>query len=176
MSEDRVGGVTLGGRPLTVRGPLLQRGDAAPPFSLPASDFRPVSLADYDGKVRLISVVGSVDTGLCDAQTRRFNEEAAALGDEVVILTVSADLPFALGRWCGAAGVDRVIMLSDHMDMRFGDAYGTHVLESRLEQRSIFVVGRDGRIAYVEYVPDIDQHPDYEAALAAARDALAAEA
>lgn len=170
---DRPGGVTLGGRPLTVRGPLLQPGDEAPKFSLPANDFRPVSLADYDGKVRLISVVGSVDTGLCDAQTRRFNEEAAALGDDVVIFTISVDLPFALSRWCGAAGVEHVITLSDHYDMRFGDAYGTHVVESRMEQRSIFVVDREGRISYVEYVPDIDLHPDYEAALAAARQALA---
>jgi thiol peroxidase len=170
--EDRVGAVTLGGRPLTVRGPVLEPGDVAPEFRLTAVDFSPVTLADSAGKVRLISVVGSLDTGLCDAQTRRFNEEAASLGEDVAVLTVSVDLPFAQSRWCGAAGVEQVVTLSDHYDMNFGDAYGTHVLESRMEQRSIFVVDRDGVLAYVEYVPDIDQHPDYEAALAATRAVL----
>jgi thiol peroxidase len=107
---------------------------------------------------------------LCDLQTRRFNEEAAKLGDDVVILTVSADLPFAQKRWCGAAGVDRVITLSDHRDMNFGNAYGTHVKELRLEQRSVFVVDSEGIVRYTEYVPEIGQHPDYEAALAAVRE------
>ncbi len=172
---DRFGAVTLAGNSLTVRGPVLQPGDPAPNFRLTAGDWRPVTLGDSAGMVRLISVVGSLETDICDAQTRRFNEEASALGDEVMILTVSADLPFTLNRWCGAAGVDRVLALSDHMAMSFGDAYGTHIVESRTEQRSIFVVDRENTVSYVEYVPDIDLHPDYEAALTAVRQALAAD-
>jgi len=116
-----------------------------------------------------IRVVQSLDTGVCDLQTRRFKEEAAGLGEDVVVLTVSADLPFAQARWCGAAGVDRVITLSDHRDMAFGNAYGTHVKELRLEQRSVFVVDKGGIVRYVEYVPEIGQHPNYEAALATVR-------
>ena len=124
-------------------------------------------LGSTQGKVRLVSVVPSIDTGICDAQTRRFNEEAATLGDGVVILTVSTDLPMAQARWCGAAGVDRVQMLSDHLDMSFGKAFGTAIDDLRLEQRSIFIIDADDMVRYVEYVPEIAQHPDYEAALAA---------
>ncbi|MCA9924387.1 MAG: thiol peroxidase [Anaerolineales bacterium] len=169
MSVGRYGAVTSRGKPLTVLGEPVQVGDKAPDFKLVANDASKVTLADSAGKVRLISVVPSLDTGICDAQTRRFNEEAAALGDKVVILTVSADLPAAQRRWCGAAGVDRVQTLSDHMDMNFGDAYGTHVAEIRLEQRSVFVVDEHDMVQYVEYVPEIGQHPDYEAALTAVR-------
>ena len=111
----------------------------------------------------------SLFTGICDAQTRRFNEEAANLGDGVVILTVSSDFPTAQANWCGAAGVDKVQTLSDHMDMNFGDAYGTHVVERRWEQRSIFVVDADDVVRYVEYVPEIAQFPDYDSALTAVR-------
>lgn len=169
MTTERPNAVTLRGEPRTVIGPALKPGDKAPDFELLANDLSEVTLADSAGKVRLISVVHSLDTGICDAQTRRFNEEAASFGDDVVILTVSVDLPFAQKRWCGAAGVDQVETLSDHRDMNFGDAYGTHVKELRLEQRAIFIVDRDGIIRYVEYVPEIGQHPDYEAALAAVR-------
>ncbi|MFQ5612118.1 MAG: thiol peroxidase [Anaerolineae bacterium] len=169
MTTERANGVTFQGNPLTVKGDQLKVGDKAPDFSLLGNDLSQVSLADSAGKVRLISVVTSLDTGICDAQTHRFNEEAASLGDEVVILTVSADLPFAQARWCGAAGVDRVQTLSDHRDMGFGDAYGTHVKELRLEQRSVFVVDGEGIVRYAEYVPEIAQHPDYEAALAAVK-------
>ena len=116
-----------------------------------------------------MSVVPSIDTGICDAQTRRMNEEASSLGDSVVILTVSADLPMAQSRWCGAAGVENVQMLSDHLDMAFGKAYGTKVNALRLEQRSIFVIDADDTVRYVEYVPEIAQHPDYDAALAAVK-------
>ena len=169
MTIERPGAVTLQGKPQTVIGPMLKPGDKAPDFKLLANDLSEVTLADSAGKVRLISVVPSLDTGICDAQTRRFNEEAASFGDDVVVLTVSVDLPFAQKRWCGAAGVDRVQTLSDHRDMNFGNAYGTHVKELRLEQRAIFVVDRDDVIRYVEYVPEISQHPNYEAALAAVR-------
>jgi thiol peroxidase len=167
---ERAGGVTSKGKPLTVYGNQLKPGDIAPDFTLLGNDMNQVSLSDFHGKIRVISVVTSLDTGLCDLQTRRFNEEAAKLGDDVVILTVSADLPFAQKRWCGAAGVDRVITLSDHRDMNFGNAYGTHVKELRLEQRSVFVVDSEGIVRYTEYVPEIGQHPDYEAALAAVRE------
>ena len=117
-------------------------------------------------------MVPSLDTPVCDQQTRKFNQSAAGLGDGVVVLTVSADLPFAQKRWCGAAGVDQVQTLSDHQEMSFGASYGTLVKELRLESRAIFVVDAAGRIRYVEYVKEIASHPDYEAALAAAKDAV----
>ena len=169
MTIEREHGVTLGGRPFTVLGAKLEVGQDAPDFSLIANDMSRVSLSDSSGKVRLISVVPSLDTSICDAQTRRFNEAASDLGEQVAILTVSVDLPFAQKRWCGAAGVERVKTLSDHFDMNFGDAYGTHVKEMRVEQRSIFVVDPQDKVRYVEYVPEIGQHPDYEAALAAVK-------
>jgi thioredoxin-dependent peroxiredoxin len=168
----RFGAVTSKGKPLTVLGEVVKVGDKAPDFTLTANDWRPVTLSDSAGKVRLISVVPSLDTGLCDAQTRRFNEEASGLGDQVVVLTVSADLPMAQKRWCGAAGVERVQTLSDHYSMSFGNAYGTHIQETRIEQRSIFVVDANDTLTYVEYVPEIGQHPDYEAAIAAVKAAV----
>ena len=169
MSE-RPGDITFKGKPLTVIGNKLQVGDKAPDFELLANDLSPVTLADSAGKVRLISVVPSLDTGICDAQTRRFNEEIPKFGMNVLGYTVSADLPFAQVRWCGAAGVDQIQTLSDHRNMSFGRAYGTYVKELRLEQRSIFVIDADDTIRYVEYVPEIAQHPDYEAALAALKE------
>lgn len=164
---ERAGAVTFKGNPLTVLGEPLKVGNKAPDFELIANDLSAVTLSDSAGKTRLISVVPSLDTGICDAQTRHFNEEISKLGEDVVGYTISADLPFAQARWCGNAGVERVITLSDHRDMNFGDAYGTHVKELRLEQRSVFIVDGDGTVRYVEYVPEIAQHPDYEAALAA---------
>ncbi len=172
MSE-RAGELTTKGNPLTLLGNKMSVGDAAPDSTLRGLDQKPVSLSDYSGKVRLISVVPSLDTGICDAQTRRFNEEAAEMADDVVVLTISAEHPFNQRRWCGAAGVEDVVVLSDHYDMAFGDAYGTHIKEWRLEQRSIFVVGRDDVIRYIEYVPEIAQFPDYDAALAATAEAAA---
>lgn len=127
-------------------------------------------LGDTAGKVRLVSVVPSIDTGICDAQTRRMNEEAGSLGENAVVLTVSADLPMAQGRWCGAAGVENVKMLSDYKGMDFGEAYGTHISDLRLDQRAIFIIDGDDTVRYVEYVPEIAQHPDYDAALAALKD------
>jgi thiol peroxidase len=172
MSEGRVGAVTSKGKPLTVMGVPLEVGDTAPDFTLTANDLTKVSLSDSSGKVRLISVVPNLTTGICDAQTRRFNEEAANFGDDVVILTVSSEHPFNQRSWCGAAGVENLQVLSDHESMSFGDAYGTHVKELRLEQRSVFVVDRNDIITYVEYVPIIGQHVDYEAALEALRETL----
>lgn len=170
MAVERIGELTHKGRPRTVIGARLKVGDTAPGFTLVANDFSEVTLADSAGKVRLISVVPSLDSDTCDLQTRRFNQEAAGFGPDVVVLTVSADLPYAQRRWCGAAGVERVQTLSDHRAMSFGNAYGTHVKETRLEQRAVFVVDRAGIIRYAEYVPEISQHPDYDAALAALRE------
>ncbi len=172
MITENYGAVTWRGVKRTVLGDPLKPGDLAPDFQLTANDWSQVTLASSAGKVRLISVVPSLDTGVCDAQTRRFNEEAAALGEGVVILTVSADTPYAQRRWCGAAGVSRVQTLSDHMNMNFGNAYATHMKEVRLERRAVFVVDANDLITYVEYMPDIVQHPDYAGALEAVKKAL----
>src|SRR5690606_22743670 len=135
MTQERANAATLKGNPLTLVGPELKPGDPAPDFRLSKSLTESASLKDFAGKVKLISVVPSIDTGVCDAQTRRFNEEAAKLGDKVVVLTISNDLPMAQGRWCGAAGVDKVVMLSDHKNLSFGEAYGVHIQELRLLMR-----------------------------------------
>jgi len=169
--NERTGELTFKGGPLTLLGPRLSAGDTAPDFTLLANDLSPVSLKDSAGKVRILSVVPSLDTGVCDQQTRRFNEEAAALGNQIVILTVSADLPFAQSRWCGAAGVDKVQTLSDHYDINFGNAYGVHIKELRLDTRAIFVVNSAGEIVYTEYVPEMTDFPNFDAALAAAKSA-----
>ncbi len=155
---------------LAVQGPELKPGDVAPEVEL-ATGFLATSslLADTAGKVRLVSVVPSIDTSVCDAQTRRMNEEAANFGDQVIVVTVSVDMPMAQKRWCGAAGVERVIMLSDYMGLAFGQAYGTAVPDLGAEQRAIFVIDANDVVRYVEYVPGIGQHPDYDAALAAVR-------
>lgn len=169
MSQERTGVATFKGNPLTLIGPQLNVGDQAPDFSLSKSLVEAVSLQDYAGKVKLISVVPSIDTGVCDAQTRRFNEEAAALGDSVAVITVSADLPFAQSRWCGAAGVEQVVMLSDYKDNNFGKAYGVFIKEFALDMRSIFVIDQNNVITYVEYLGEMTEHPNYENAVAAVK-------
>lgn len=170
--QERIGVATLHGKPLTLLGPELMEGDMAPDFILNKDLDTEVTLADYKGKIKLISVVPSLDTGVCDAQTRRFNKEAAALGKNVVILTVSVDLPFTQARWCGAAGVDRVITLSDYKSKTFGLEYGVLIKEYQLDMRSIFVLDRDNKIKYVQYVKEMSEHPDYDKALAAVRSLL----
>ena len=172
MAQERAGAATFQGNPLTLVGPELEVGDKSPDFTLLANDLSAVSLRNSSGKVRLISVVPSIDTQVCDLQTRRFNQEASNLGEGVTILTVSMDLPFAQKRWCGAAGVDRVVMLSDHRDASFGMAYGTLIKELRLESRAIFVVDQTGTIRHVNYVKEITTHPDYDAAILAAKKAV----
>ena len=168
MSEqERKGAVTFKGNPLTLMGPELKAGDKAPHFQLLANDLSPVTLENFKGKTKLISVVPSLDTPVCDQQTKRFNEEASKLPSDVVVLTVSADLPFAQTRWCGAAHADKIKTLSDHRETSFGKAYGVLIKELRLLSRSIFIVGADDRIKYVEYVKEITQHPNYEKALSA---------
>lgn len=169
MAQERTGIATFKGNPLTLIGPELQAGDSAPDFTVSKNLLEDVSLKDFAGKIKLISVVPSLDTGVCDAQTRRFNEEAAGLGDDVVILTVSADLPFAQARWCGAAGVDQVITLSDYKTRSFGQAYGVLIKEFQLDMRSIFVVDQNDKITYVEYLSEMTEHPNYEAAVEAVK-------
>lgn len=174
MSVERTGAATFKGTPITLVGEELKVGEKAPDFRLRKSAFSDerVTLADFLGKVKLISVVPSLDTAVCDAQTRRFNEEAANLGDEVVIITVSCDLPMAQARWCGAAGVDRVTVLSDYYDHNFGEAYGVYIKEFGLDHRSIFVLDRDNVIRYIEIVPDVTSHPQYEKAIATIKEVL----
>jgi thiol peroxidase len=172
---ERPGATTLKGNPFTLIGPELKAGDQAPDFSLVDNTLKTVTLKDTGNQVRIISVVPSLDTPICDAQTKRFNEEAARLPG-VDILTVSMDLPFAQKRWCGAFGVDRVKMLSDHRDGSFGSNYGTLIKELRIESRAIFVLDGDNRIRHAEYVKEVADFPNYEAALAAVRGAGTATA
>ncbi|MDP9172064.1 MAG: thiol peroxidase [Acidobacteriota bacterium] len=153
---------------MTLVGPELKPGDAAPEFSVVDSSLKAVHLSDTGTRTRIFSVVPSLDTPVCDAQTRRFNEEAAKLSD-VDIYTVSMDLPFAQKRFCNSFALDNVKMLSDHKDASFGEAYGTLIKELRILSRAIFVVGSDNKVKYVEYVPEVGNFPNYEAALAAVK-------
>ncbi len=165
---ERTGATTFKGSPLTLVGPELKVGDKAPDFEVTDVTLQPVSLDKTAGQVRIFSVVPSLDTPVCDMQTKRFNEEAAKLPN-VKIYTVSMDLPFAQKRWCGAFGVDNVVMLSDHRNASFGDRYGTLIKEWRVESRAIFVVDKDNTIKHVEYVKEVADHPNYDVALAAAK-------
>lgn len=165
---ERQGIITFQGNPLTLVGPELKVGDTAPGFTLLANDLSPVTSEDTADTVRIISVVPSLDTPVCDLQTRRFNQEADALGG-VKVLTVSMDLPFAQARWCGAAGVESVQTLSDHKDANFGEAWGLLIKELRLLARAVIVLDRTGVISHFELVPEVTQEPDYDAALKAAR-------
>jgi thiol peroxidase len=156
------------GNPKTLLGPELKAGDKAPDFQATAQDLSAVRFYDSRGKVRLISAVPSLDTGVCDLQTKRFNEEAGKLPG-VEIWTISMDLPFAQKRWCGANGVQNIKIVSDHNLASFGPAYGALIKDLRLLTRSIFVVDQHDVVRYVEYVPEVTTHPNYDAALAAVR-------
>jgi thioredoxin-dependent peroxiredoxin len=160
--------VTFKDKPVTLLGNQLKAGDQAPDFKVLANDLSEVTLADSKGSVRLIAAVPSVDTGVCDAEVRRFNEEASKLGN-VKVLTISVDLPFAQKRWCAAVGIENVQTLSDHRDLSFGKAYGAAIEELRLLARSVFVIDSSDKITYVEYVDEVTSHPNYEAALEAAK-------
>jgi len=155
---------------LDVIGPELKPGDAAPDFDAVDNGLQPVNLGKTGSSVRIFSVVPSLDTPVCDAQTKRFNEEAAKL-DGVDIYTFSMDLPFAQKRWCGAFGIDKVKMVSDHKTGSFGSAYGTLIKDLRIHSRAIFVVDGNNKLRHVEYVPEVAEHPNYDAALDAARKA-----
>ncbi|PMC37036.1 thiol peroxidase [Bacillus sp. UMB0899] len=162
--------ITFKNNPVTLLGNEVSVGNQAPDFSVLANDLSPVTLANSKGKVRIISVVPSIDTGVCDAQTRRFNEEASKLAN-VEVLTISMDLPFAQKRWCASNGLENVQTLSDHRDASFGEAYGVLIKELRLLARSVFVVDSNDKVTYVEYVSEATNHPNYEAAIEAAKSA-----
>ena len=166
--QERSGIITFKGTPFTLLGPGLKAGDKAPDFRLIDNAMKPVTLADLAGKTAIVSCVPSLDTPTCDTETRRFNVLAANLPGNVEILTVSADLPFAQKRWCGAAGIDKVRTLSDYRDHGFAAAYGVLIKEWMLCSRSIFIVDGTGTIRYVQHVPDVSTEPDYDAVLAAA--------
>ena len=165
---ERAGATTMRGNPMTLVGPELKAGDKAPEFTALDNGMKPVKLSDTGHKMRIFSVVPSLDTPVCDAQTKRFNEEAGKLAD-VDIYTVSMDLPFAQKRFCNAFTLDKVKMLSDHRSGSFGEHYGTLIKHMRIESRAIFVLDKDNTIKYVEYVKEVADYPNYEAALAAAR-------
>ena len=169
---ERSEAVTLKGNPMTLVGDELKVGDPAPNFSLKATDMSDKSLADFAGKVKLISVVPSIDTPVCETETRTFNERAADLGDDIVVLTVSVDTPMAQKRFCAAQGIEKVHMLSDFKDHSFGPAYGVRIKEVGLLARQIFVVDKNNKITYTQLVGEVAEEPDYDAALGAAKSAL----
>jgi len=168
--EERKDVITMKGEPLTLLGKGLEAGEPAPDFEVLANDLSPVKLSSFLGKVCIISSVPSLDTSVCDTMTRRFNEEVGSLGGDVVVLTISMDLPFAQSRWCGAAGVENVQTLSDHRDASFGNAYGVLIKELRLLARAVFVVDKEGVVRYVKIVNELTNEPDYEAVLKVIRD------
>lgn len=162
--------VTFKGNPVTLVGEEVKVGDTAPNFTVLSNDLKEVTLDDYEGKVKLIAAVPSIDTGVCAEETRRFNEEAEKL-ENVQVLTISMDLPFAQARWCAAEGIKNLDTLSDHREGSFGKNYDVLMEELRLLARAIFVVDSSNKVTYVEYVPEVSTHPNYEAALEAARNA-----
>ncbi len=170
--QERTGLVTIHGNPLTLLGNEVATGEKAPDCEVLDNDLNPVSLSSLKGQVCLISSVPSLDTPVCDTEIRRFNKEAAGLGPDVAVLTISTDLPFAQKRWCGAAGIDKVQTLSDHRDTAFGLAYGVLVKELRLLARAVFVVDREGILRYQQLVKEVAEEPDYGAALKAAKDLI----
>jgi len=162
--------VTFKQNPVTLLGKEVTVGDTAPDFTVLSTDLKPVTLNDSKGKIRLISVVPSLDTGVCSVQTQRFNEEASSLGNDVEVMTISVDLPFAQARWTEKEGVKNVKTFSDHRDLSFGEAYGVAMKELRLLARSIFVIDKDDKVTYVEYVGEVTDHPDYDKALEAVKE------
>lgn len=174
MSIERKGVIQFAGQDVTVLGADLQEGHTAPDFTAQAMDWSMVRpLEATRGKVRIIASLPSLNTSVCDRETRRFNQEASALGGDIAILTISMDLPFTLKNWCAAAGVERVTTLSDHLSGEFGEKYAVLLKEPRAFRRAVFVVDRQDKLVYVAYMPAIGQEPDYEQVLQAARRALA---
>ncbi len=171
MSE-RVNAVTFKGNPMTLVGTEVKVGDQAPAFSVVGNDLGDIESASLRGKVCVLSVAPSLDTPVCATQTRTFNKEASELSQDVAILSVSLDLPFALKRFCGAEGIDRVTTASDYKHRSFGEAFGVYLKELGLLSRAIFVVDRQGKVAHVEYVAEVTHEPDYAAALEAVKAAL----
>jgi thiol peroxidase len=165
--KDRHGLITMKGNPLTLTGNEVKVGEKAPDFVALDNDLAPVQFSSYRGKVCILSAVPSLDTPVCDMETRRFNEEAIRLGTDILILTISMDLPFAQKRWCAAAGVDKVKTLSDHRDASFGTSFGVLIKELRLLARAVFLVDRQGIIQYIQLVKEVTKEPDYDAILSA---------
>lgn len=168
--KERKGQITIEGNPLTLIGNEVKLGEPAPDFEALDNNLSPVKLSSFKGKVCIICSVPSLDTSVCDIETRRFNKEAGQLGPDVVVLTISMDLPFAQKRWCGAAGIKNVQTLSDHREAAFGAAYGVLIKELRLLARAVFVVDKDGVVRYIEIVDELTNEPNYEAALKAAKE------
>ena len=168
--EDTAASVTFEGNPLTLTGSLPKVGEPAPDFEVLANDLSPVKLSDFRSKVCVICTVPSLDTPVCDTEVRKFNERVTSLGDDVAVLAISTDLPFAQHRWCGAAGIENVQTLSDHRDAEFGKSYGILIVGLRLLARAVFVVDKEGLIRYIEVVDELTNEPDYEGALKAVTD------
>lgn len=167
--NEKTGIITFKGNSMTLIGPELKVGDTAPEFSVVDNTLAATTLASYAGKVKIISAVPSLDTPVCDMETRRFNQEAAGLSGNVVVLTVSLDLPFAQKRWCGAAGIDKVVTLSDYRERSFGVGYGVLIKELLLLTRAVFVLDAGNTIRYIQIVPEVTAEPDYAAAIAATK-------
>jgi thiol peroxidase len=172
QSKERAGVITFKGNPMILLGDDVAVGSRAPEFQVVDTDLKAVTLGDTAGKVRLITAVPSLDTGVCDKMTRAFNEKAAALPPEVAVYTVSLDLPFAQKRWCGNAGIERVKTVSDYQDRSFGLNYGILIKELKLLARTVFVIDGNGQVTYREIVPEVTDEPNYDAALAAVRKLL----
>lgn len=166
MSE-RTNVVKMKGNPLTLIGDEIKIGDAAPDFEVLDGNLQPVKLSSFRGKVVVVTSVPSIDTPVCDVETRRFNEEATKLGDDVVVIAISMDLPFAQKRWCAAAGVENVQVLSDYRDASFGNLFGVLIKELRLLARTVFIIDREGKVQYVQYVEETTSEPNYEEAIGA---------
>lgn len=173
--EEKIRTVTMKGKPLTLLGKEIKVGQKAPDFEVHANDLTKVSLASFRDQTLVILSVPSLDTSVCDTMTRRFNQEAVSLGEDVNVIVISMDLPFAQKRWCGAAGVKNVMALSDHYDANFGKAYGVLIKELRLLARAVFVVDKDSTIKYIQLVGEISQEPDYKAAIDAVKNLLQAQ-
>lgn len=169
MNQERQGAVTFKGNPMTLVGQSVRSGETAPDFRVVDNTLQPVTLASSAGKIRLITTVPSLDTPVCDTMTRTFNQDAAKLPDNVVVYTISLDLPFAQKRWCGNAGIDRVQTLSDYQDRSFALNYGLLIKELKLTARAVLVIDASDRISYLQLVPEVTSEPDYAAALAAVR-------
>jgi thiol peroxidase len=168
--EERTGIVTMKGKSVTLIGPAIKVGQKAPDFEVVANDMTTVKFSSFAGKTCIIASVPSLDTSVCDLEIRTFNEKAAQLGDGVVMLTISMDLPFAQKRWCGAAGIKNLQTLSDYRQASFGKAYGVLIKDLRLLARAVFVVDNKGIVRYVQIVPEIATEPDYDAALKAVQE------
>lgn len=169
MPVERTGVVSFKGRSATLVGPEIKAGNTAPAFTVLATDFSEIKSEAFANKVAVLASVPSLDTGVCDAETKRFNDEAAKFGDTVNFVTISCDLPYAQKRWCGMSQADKVKVYSDHRDRSFGQAFGVYIKEAGILWRAVFVVNKSGVVQYAEYVPEMGQHPNYEKILDAVR-------